>query len=294
VTDSLDVEVPDARVDEVPTGVTAGEEIFVCRDLRFAYLERFTALDGVSFSVRAGEKVALLGANGSGKSTLLKILDGLLFPDSGTFEAFGQPVTEEALEDEQFSVGFRSRVGFIFQNSDAQVFSPTVREEIAFGPLQMGMPPKRVERRIADVMGMLGIADLADRAPFQLSGGEKKKVAIASVLAMNPEVLLVDEPTAALDPRTQQWLIELVVELNRAGKTIVLATHDLDVLDVVADRCLVFSEDHRIVAQDAPSSVLADRELLLRVNLIHEHTHTHETGRAHDHGHGFRHHADRA
>jgi cobalt/nickel transport system ATP-binding protein len=293
----LDVEVPDARVDEVPTGVTAGEEIFVCRDLRFAYLERFTALDGVSFSVRAGEKVALLGANGSGKSTLLKILDGLLFPDSGTFEAFGQPVTEEALEDEQFSVGFRSRVGFIFQNSDAQVFSPTVREEIAFGPLQMGMPPKRVERRIADVMGMLGIADLADladRAPFQLSGGEKKKVAIASVLAMNPEVLLVDEPTAALDPRTQQWLIELVVELNRAGKTIVLATHDLDVLDVVADRCLVFSEDHRIVAQDAPSSVLADRELLLRVNLIHEHTHTHETGRAHDHGHGFRHHADRA
>ena len=290
----MDVEVPDARVDEVPTGVTAGEEIFVCRDLRFAYLERFTALDGVSFSVRAGEKVALLGANGSGKSTLLKILDGLLFPDSGTFEAFGQPVTEEALEDEQFSVGFRSRVGFIFQNSDAQVFSPTVREEIAFGPLQMGMPPKRVERRIADVMGMLGIADLADRAPFQLSGGEKKKVAIASVLAMNPEVLLVDEPTAALDPRTQQWLIELVVELNRAGKTIVLATHDLDVLDVVADRCLVFSEDHRIVAQDAPSSVLADRELLLRVNLIHEHTHTHETGRAHDHGHGFRHHADRA
>ena len=110
---------------------------------------------------------------------------------------------------------------------------------------------------------MLDIADLADRAPYQLSGGEKKRVAIASVLVMNPEVLLFDEPTAALDPRTQQWLIELIVELNRAGKTIVLATHDLDTLDVLADRCLVFSEEHRIVGEGAPREVLADRDLLL-------------------------------
>ena len=113
----------------------------------------------------------------------------------------------------------------------------------------MGWGPEKVEQRIGDVMGMLGIGDLADRAPFQLSGGEKKRVAIASVLVMNPEVLLFDEPTAALDPRTQQWLVELIVELNEPGKTIVMATHDLDVLDVVADRCLVFSEDHRIVAE---------------------------------------------
>lgn len=265
----------------------------VCRDIAYAYLDRFTALDGVSFTIERGEKVALLGANGCGKSTLLKILDGLLFPNRGTYEAFGQPVTEDNLEDEQFSMGFRSRVGFIFQNSDAQVFSPTVREEIAFGPLQMGMPPKRIERRIADVMEMLGIAHLADRAPFQLSGGEKKRVAIASVLVMNPEVLLFDEPTAALDPRTQQWLVELIAELNRGGKTIVLATHDLDVLDVVADRCLVFSEEHRIVAQDGPERVLADRDLLLSVNLIHEHAHSHRGGKVHDHEHDLRHHAGR-
>ena len=152
---------------------------------------------------RAGEKVALLGANGCGKSTLLKILDGLLFPDGGSYRAFGQPVTEDDLEDEQFSMGFRSRVGFIFQNSDAQVFSPTVREDVAFGPLQLGWSRDKVARRIDDVLSMLEIADLADRAPFQLSGGEKKRVAIASVLVMNPEVLLFDEPTAALDPRTQ-------------------------------------------------------------------------------------------
>jgi cobalt/nickel transport system ATP-binding protein len=251
----------------------ATDDVFVCEGLGFAYHEKFTALDDVSFRVARGEKIALLGANGCGKSTLLKILDGLVFPEVGTIEAFGAPLTEDNLEDEQFSTGFRSRVAFIFQNSDAQVFSPTVREEIAFGPLQMGWPTERVEGRIADVMRMLDIEDLAERAPFQLSGGQKKKVAIASVLVMNPEVLLFDEPTAALDPRSQQWLIELIVELNEAGKTIVMATHDLDVLDVVADRCLVFSEDHRIVAEGDPATVMADRDLLLGVNLIHEHSH---------------------
>jgi len=264
--------------------------IFACSGLSYAYLERFPALDDVSFSIAAGEKVALMGANGCGKSTLLKMLDGLLFPDSGTLTAFGEPVTEDALEDEQFSMGFRSRVGFIFQNSDAQVFSPTVREEIAFGPLQLGWSPEKVTERIEEVMGMLDIADVAERAPFQLSGGQKKRVAIASVLVMNPEVLLFDEPTAALDPRAQQWLIELIVELNAAGKTIVLATHDLEVLDIVADRCLVFSEDHRIAAEGPPTEILADRDLLLRVNLIHQHSHLHPGETPHEHEHEPTHH----
>jgi cobalt/nickel transport system ATP-binding protein len=119
------------------------------------------------------------------------------------------------------------------------------------------------------VLAMLGIADLADRAPFQLSGGEKKRVAIASVLVMNPEVLLFDEPTAALDPRTQHWLVELIAELNAAGKTIVLATHDLDVLPRLADRCLVFTEDHTLARAGTPADILADRRLLTDVNLIH-------------------------
>jgi cobalt/nickel transport system ATP-binding protein len=243
--------------------------VFRCRDLRYSYLDRFPALDGVSLDVHAGEKLALLGANGCGKSTLLKVLDGLVFPSSGTFSAFGEQVTEDSMEDEQFSKGFRSRVGFVFQNSDAQVFSPTVREEVAFGCLQLGMSQDETLARVDDVLAMLDITGLADRAPFQLSGGQKKRVAIASVLVMNPEVLLFDEPTAALDPRTQHWLAELLVELNRAGKTIVLATHDLDVLDLVADRALVFSEDHRVVAAGAPGELLADRELLTSVNLVH-------------------------
>ena len=246
-----------------------------CRDLRYAYLDRFRALDGVSFDVAAGETLALLGANGCGKSTLLKVLDGLIFPSAGSYEAFGHPVTEDHLEDDGFATGFRSRVGFIFQNTDAQVFSPSVREEVAFGPLQLGLGRDEVEQRIADVFAMLEIADLADRAPYQLSGGQKKRVAIASVLVMNPEVLLFDEPTAALDPRTQQWLLELIVELGRAGKTIVLATHDLAVLEWVCTRCLVFGEDHRIVCEGLPDEVLDDRDTLLAANLIHPHAHRH-------------------
>jgi cobalt/nickel transport system ATP-binding protein len=258
---------------------SGGGPLLACHDLHYSYLGRFPALDGVSLAVAPGEKVAVIGANGCGKSTLLKVLDGLVFPDAGTFEAFGQVITEDGLEDQQLSRGFRSRVGFIFQSSDSQVFSPTVREELAFGPLNMGLAQDEVRQRVDDTLALLEIADLADRAPFQLSGGQKKRVAIASVLVMNPEVLLFDEPTAALDPRTQQWLIELIVELNRAGKTIVLATHDLPTLELLADRCLVLSEDHRVVAEGPPDELLIDRELLLSVNLIHERSPLAERGR---------------
>lgn len=249
---------------------TAVDDVFVCDDVRYAYLDRYPALDGVSLTVRRGERVALLGANGCGKSTLLKLLDGLVFPSSGTFTAFGQPITEDAMEDEQMSRAFRERVGFVFQNSDAQVFSPTVREEIAFGPLQLGLDRDEAAARVDDLLTFLGITDLADRAPFQLSGGQKKKVAIASILVMSPEVLLFDEPTAALDPRSQQWLTDLIHQLGEAGRTIVHATHDLEALSLLADRCLVFSEDHRIVGEGTPDEILADRDLLLSVNLIHE------------------------
>ena len=214
----------------------------------------------------AGDTVALLGANGCGKSTLLKVLDGLAVSlIAGRYSCARRSLSPRTCSRTSSSrSASAAAIGFIFQNSDAQVFSPSVREEIAFGPLQMGIGRDEVEQRIADVMAMLEIADLADRAPYQLSGGEKKRVAIASVLVMNPEVLLFDEPTAALDPRTQQWLVELIVELNRAGKTIVLATHDLDVLDDLADRCVVLSEDHRVAADGPTAPILADEELLRR------------------------------
>ena len=260
--------------------------VFACRDLRYAYLDRFPALAGISLDVRAGERVALLGANGCGKSTLLKVLDGLVHPQGGTFHAFGVPITEDGLEDEDVNRDFRSRVGFVFQNSDTQVFSPTVREEVAFGCLQLGMSETETRDRVDEVLALLDIADLAERAPFQLSGGQKKRVAIASVLVMNPQVLLFDEPTAALDPRTQHWLVGLIRQLGEAGKTIVVATHDLDVLGEIADRCVVFAEDHTVVADGTPGEVLADRDLLVSVNLVHEHPHRHwEGGSVIEHSH---------
>ncbi|HTD50747.1 MAG TPA: ABC transporter ATP-binding protein [Acidimicrobiia bacterium] len=249
---------------------SVADPLLVVEQASYVYLGRFTALDSVSLSVARGEKVALVGANGCGKSTLLKVLDGLLFTQSGIYTAFGEPVTEDRLEDEQFNAGFRSRVGFMFQNSDAQVFSATVREEIAFGPANLGLPADVIDRRVDDTLEMLDISAIADRAPYQLSGGQKKRVAIASVLVMNPEVLLFDEPTAALDPRTRAWLLDLMVDLNRAGKTIVVATHDLEHLDMLADRCAVFSEDHQIVAVGPTGQILADHTLLSSVNLVHE------------------------
>src|SRR5205814_3253495 len=157
------------------------------------------------------------------------------------------------LDDDQFARAFRARVGFVFQSSDAQLFSPTVRDEISFGPLHLGFDCSEVERRVDDVLALLDIDDLAERAPYQLSGGEKKRVAIASVLVTNPDVLLFDEPTAALAPRAQRWVLDLVVELHRAGKTNDCATHDLAALDQLADRRDVFTHDHRLVA-NAPAA----------------------------------------
>jgi len=251
---------------------SAPEPLLVLEDVSFAYLDRFPALDAVSFSIRAGERVALLGANGCGKSTLLKILAGLLFPGTGEYRAFGEVVTEDRLEDEQFSTGFRQRIGLVFQNPEAQVFSPSVREELAFGPLQLGLHPDAVSARVQDLLRMFDIEALAERAPYQLSVGQKKRVAIAATLAGNPELLLFDEPTAGLDPRTEGWLLELLTELGDAGKTLVSATHDLGSLPWCADRCLVFSEEHALVADLTPAELLADQELMLAMNLVHGRT----------------------
>jgi cobalt/nickel transport system ATP-binding protein len=263
---------------------------FALSDVCYAYGEGVAALHNVSFAIAQGEKVAILGANGCGKSTLIKLLDGLLPPQSGSITAFGESLTEAALREERFAHRFRRRVGFIFQNADAQLFSPTVREEIAFGPLQMGLPRAEIAQRIEDVAAMLDIGRLLDRPPFQLSGGEKKKVAIASTLVVNPAVLLLDEPTNGLDPRSQRWLVELLVALHAAGKTLVTATHDLDIVPEIADRVLVFGEDHTLVAEGSSAAILTDTDLLLRVNLIHEHWHWHgELFHSHPHRHDATH-----
>ncbi|MBI5874762.1 MAG: ABC transporter ATP-binding protein, partial [Deltaproteobacteria bacterium] len=233
--------------------------------------------------------LAILGANGSGKSTLLKIMAGLAFPADGHITALGKPLTQEMLSGE-FAGFFRSKVGFIFQEPDVQIFCPTVWDEIAFGPLQLDMPKHEVRKRVDDTLDMLGITALKDRQPHHLSGGEKKKVAIGSVLSLNPDVLLLDEPTNGLDPRTQVWLFELLAGLRMVKKTIIMATHDLSIVEDLTDRVAVLSEGHTIVADGSPSEILKDKDMLLKVNIIHEHTHRHgDVVHIHSHGPFARH-----
>jgi cobalt/nickel transport system ATP-binding protein len=268
------------------TAPDTGVPAFRLSGVGYRYGEGVVALHGVSLTIGMGETVAILGANGCGKSTLIKMLDGLIHPQEGVIEAFGALLTEESLRDEKFAYRFRRRVGFIFQNSDAQLFSPTVRDEIAFGPLQMGLSVEETEGRIRDVAALLDIVRLLERPPFQLSGGEKKRVAIACSLAVNPDVLLLDEPTNGLDPRSQYALVELLVRLSAAGKTLITATHDLNIVPRIAARALVFSEEHTVVADASSQEILADLPLLLRVNLVHEHLHRHgEIIHAHPHVH---------
>ena len=267
--------------------------IFEIKDIIYSYSDGSEALDQVSMHVQNGEKVAILGANGSGKSTLLHILDGLYFPEHGHVHAFGELLTEERLREPGFSQAFRRRVGFVFQNPDVQLFSSTVWDEVAFGPLQIGLPQEEVVERVEDVLGMLGIAKLSKRHPYNLSDGEKKKVAIASVLSYNPEVLLLDEPTAGLDPKTQAWVVDCIIELNQAGKTTVIATHDLNIVQEIAERIYVLGEEHKVIAEGNPAHILQDEELLIKGNLAHFHVHRHGSIiHAHSHQHTAHDHHD--
>ncbi len=242
--------------------------VFEAHELCFAYNERINALDHVSLTVKQGEKLAVIGSNGSGKSTLLKILDGLYFPSSGSIQAFEKDLTEEVFRDDLFNFEFRRRVGFVFQDSDVQLFMPSVWDEVAFAPLQLNINHDEVVDRVEKALSALNIINLRNRVPHQLSGGEKKRVALASVLSFSPEVWLLDEPTAGLDPRSVSWLIQFVNSQGAVGKTIVIATHDLSLVEATADRVIVLSEDHRLIAEGIPKEIMANRSLLINTNLV--------------------------
>lgn len=243
-----------------------------------------SALRAISFTVRRGESLAVLGANGSGKSTLLRILNGLFLPTSGSLSFLGTALSEETLKGD-FLRCFRERVGFVFSEPDVQLFCPTVFDELAFGPLQLGVQAEEIGRRVEGLLEMLGLTALRERAPYTLSSGEKKKVAIASVLALNPDVILLDEPTNGLDPRTQVWLFELLEGLKALKKTCIMATHDLSLAEDFADRVIVMDEAHSIAADGPTPAVMMDKALLLRANIIHEHAHRHGSI-THRHSHG--------
>lgn len=266
------------------------EDIIKVENVSYKYYGKIPALADVSLSIREGEKFAVIGANGSGKSTLLQIMNGLIHPASGKAFFRGSEVSKRTLKDKGFLRFFREGVGYVFQDSDVQLFCPNVLDELLYGPIQLGINEDEAMERAFEVMKMLNIENLKGRPSYMLSGGEKKRVAIASVLTMNPEVLLFDEPTNGLDPRTQCFLMEFLIALNEAGKTIVLATHDLSLVDELHARVAVLSEDHRIEKTGGAEEILTDEQLLLKVNLIHEHVHFHgQVSHKHLHSHYFFH-----
>jgi cobalt/nickel transport system ATP-binding protein len=260
------------------------EDIIRLDRVSYRYYDRVHAVRDVSVSIQEGEIFAVIGSNGSGKSTLLQIMSGLIHPSQGTVFFGDREVSERTLREKSFLKFFRERVGYVFQDSDVQLFCPTVLDELTYGPLQLDISEQDALMRAEEVLSMLQIGHIRDRPSYMLSGGEKKRVAIASVLTMNPEVLLFDEPTSGLDPRTQCFLVELLLALHEAGKTIVIATHDLSLVDELHARVAVLSEDHRVVATGNAHDILRDDQLLLKVNLIHEHVHFHGTS-SHSHLH---------
>jgi cobalt/nickel transport system ATP-binding protein len=237
--------------------------VFEVNGISYQYENQIPALDNVSLTVRPGELLAILGSNGCGKSTLLKILDGLYFPCQGSVLAFGSPLTEEAFLEDAFNFEFRQRVSLVFQDSDVQLFMPSVWDELAFAPLQLGMEQEEVKHLVEGALHDLQIEKLRERAPHQLSGGEKKRVALASVLGLSPQVWLLDEPSAGLDPRSVAWLLDFIGQQGRAGKTVITATHDLGILETIAERVIVLGEEHQVVAEGTPQQILADKALLV-------------------------------
>jgi len=250
--------------------------VFELQDVYFSYLGRFPALCGIDIRISQGEKICIIGANGSGKSTFLQLLDGLIFADKGLVNFYGQQLKESVFNDAKFSQEFRRKVGFIFQNSDVQLFCPTAKEDIVFGPLHLGFAKAEIQKRLERLIFILGIQELLDRSPQQLSIGEKRKVAIASTLIIDPQVLILDEPTAGLDPLTTRHIIDLLVQENNSGKTIITATHDLHIVEEIADVVYIFGQEKKIVKSGLALDILNDQQLLQANNLVHIHRHRHK------------------
>ncbi len=260
------------------------ENIIGLEQISYRYHDRIPALCDISLTIKERERFAVIGANGTGKSTLLQIMGGLVQQSAGTVFFRGNEVSEQALRNRSFLRFFRERVGYVFQDSDVQLFCPTVLDELLYAPLQLEVNEDVAMDRALEVLKMLDLENLKDRPSYMLSGGEKKKVAIGSVLTMNPEVLLLDEPTNGLDPRTQCFLVELMLALNESGKTLVIATHDLSLVAELEAKVALLSEEHRIEKVGRSDEILKDDDLLLKANLIHAHTHYHGD-RAHKHLH---------
>jgi cobalt/nickel transport system ATP-binding protein len=256
-------------------------------NLRYSYGDETLGLKDITFEIAEGELVCFIGANGSGKTTLLLNLMGLL-AGAGDIEILGRKMEKNNRRE------VWRQMGLLFQNPDDLLFSLSVQDDVIFGPLNMGWPRERALQTLAKVLSQVGLDGFQDRSPQRLSFGEKKRVGLACILAMEPQILLLDEPTAGLDPRSSTEFIDLLDDLHHQGKTILIATHDLHLVYEVAQRVIVLGENKKIAAQGDPRQLLQNSELLLKNNLIHQHRHGHRrTTHVHHHYHlGHEHHLE--
>ncbi|GBC89223.1 Nickel import ATP-binding protein NikO [bacterium HR13] len=240
-------------------------------------------LRDINLTVKEGERVVLLGINGSGKTTLLKILNALILPQRGTYTYCGVRVDKSKLKDREFVRSFRKDVVMLFQNPDVMLFNPTVYDELAFSLRQLGFEEKQVEERVLYWADRFDLIEHLDKPPFKLSGGQKQKLCLACLLVLEPKILLLDEPTANLDPRTTGWLIDLLYDLNI---TTIVSTHNLSLVPELGDRLIVLGEDHGIVYDGKIETFLRDEEKMLKAGLLHKHRHKHgDREHAHYHFH---------
>jgi cobalt/nickel transport system ATP-binding protein len=235
--------------------------IIETRNLTHIYQRKIKALDNINFTAKPGERIAVIGANGAGKSTFFKHFNGILKPTSGELLINGEPISKKNI------LKVRKTVGVVFQNPDDQIFAPTVMQDVAFGPTNLGLSEEEIEDRVRKSLEVVRLTGFEDRAPHHMSTGEKKKVAIAGILAMEPEVLVLDEPTAGLDPGGSMRLIKLINEMNsQLGITTIVATHEVDIVPLLADRVCIMSGG-KIIADGPPDEIFSTSEMIQKTHL---------------------------
>lgn len=231
-------------------------------NLSFTYPDGTQALKNINIEIEKGEKVAIIGPNGAGKSTLFSHFNGLTEPTSGCVKIEGKPISFE--KDELLKV--RQKVGIVFQDPNDQLFAPTVKEDIAFGPMNLGLSYDEVEKRVEDALKMVGMENYEDKTPHHLSGGQQKRIAIAGIIAMKPELMILDEPTAGLDPDGVEKVLNIMNQLNEEGMTLIISSHDIDIISKYADKIFVLYNGE-IIESGNKNKIFSDMELLKKAHL---------------------------